>query len=386
MIGVAHLVTGLAVGGTEIALLRLLSRMDRSRFRNTVISLSGPGALAAPIRALGIEVYCLGLSAKRPNPLKLWQLIRLIRRIRPQVLQTWLYHSDLAGLAGAKLAGVDALAWNVRCSEMEERYRTGLGGLLVKMLARLSAIPDVVVINSQAGIRTHEAFGYHPRRWELIANGIDVDRFRPDPLARKSVRSELGIEPEAILVGLIARFDPIKCHKDFLQAAARLDQDTPVYFVLAGARVENENHELTSQIEALGLGGRALLLGPRSDVPRLHASLDIAVCSSAGEGFPNMIAEAMACGVPCVTTDVGDAAALVKDTGLVVPAHAPEAMADALSQLIGKGAPHRRDLGDAARRRIAEHFGLARMVARYESLYSELTDGAGLTKPSAEPA
>lgn len=384
MVKVVHLITGLVRGGAETALYRLLAGMDRDRFENVVVSLTEAGAMAADIRALGVPVHAVRMSRAAPGPAAAWRLLRRLRAERPDILQTWLYHADLAGLVAGRLARVPAIAWNVRCAETDARYRRGLGGLVVRLLARLSSRPDVVVVNSEAGRRVHAALGYRPRRWLVAANGFDTALFRPDPAAPAALREALGLAPDCPVIGLVARYDPLKDHATFLRAAALLAGDEPeVRFVLVGAGADDGNPTLTGLVGELGLGGRVRLLGERRDVPALTAGFDIAACSSVGEGFPNVVGEAMACAVPCVATDVGDSAALVGETGRVVPPGDPGAMAAAWRELLEMGPAGRAELGRAARRRIEEEFTLAAAVGRYEALYAELAGSASGGAPSS---
>jgi len=241
--------------------------------------------------------------------------------------------------------------------------------------ARLSRFPDVITLNSEAGKKAHQSLGYCASRMVMIPNGIDVELFKPDVAARCSVRAELGISDETPLIGLMARFDPMKDHATFLKAAGVLGRRQPgVHFLLAGTHVSAENAELSRCRRENGLDGRVHLMGCREDIARLTAALDIACSSSAfGEGFSNALGEAMACAVPCVTTDVGDAARIVADTGRVVPPRNPEAMAAAWAELIETSPDQRRDLGQRARKRVEENFTVEKTVESYETLYRELT-------------
>ena len=366
---IVHVITGLRVGGTEIMLAKLVARMDRGEFENVVVSLMDPGPVAERIRAVGITVHALGL---RPGPAALWgvaSLARLLRRERPQIVQTWLYHADLLGLFAARLARVPRVVWNLRCSNMDLRQYAASTALVVKLLARLSRLPDAVVVNSNAGQRWHEGLGYRPHRWEVIPNGFDLDRFRPDPDAPRRLRGELGLDAATVLVGHVARVDPMKDHAGFLAAAAIASVRPEVHFVLAGAGTET----LVDEVMALGLSGRTHLLGERSNVLALMQGFDIHCLSSAfGEGFPNVIGEAMACGVPCVSTDVGDAAAIVGNCGLIVPPSDPQALSRALIDMVDRGAETRAELGRAARARIAAKYALPRVIERYQEIYGEL--------------
>ena len=371
-IKVVHVITGLSLGGAETMLCNLLHHADRRRFRFDVVSLTPGGELRPSIEELGIPVSDLGLKPGVANPLALYRLHRHLRRVRPLILQTWLYHADLVGTLVAPFSGVQGLYWNIRCSDMGAAYYRGTTGLVVKALAALSRRPKAIVVNSRAGQREHDGFGYRPRRWEVIPNGVDLERFRPSAQDRSEVWSELGIPAEAIVIGLVARLDPVKGHDVFLGAAeiAGKNRDD-VHFVLVGEGCERGNALL--QPLAAGLPAERLhLLGRRRDVARLTAAFDIACCSSYSEGFPNVLIEAMACGLPCAVTDVGDCADIVADTGRVSAAGDARALARSLTSLIEEGPDGRRALGRAARLRAAEQYGAKAVTARYEALYAGL--------------
>ncbi|MCK9241490.1 glycosyltransferase, partial [Desulfocurvus sp.] len=332
MIRVLHLITGLNTGGAEMMLTKLVAGMDPAGFEPHVVTLLGEGPLAARVRAAGASVESLGLARGRVAPSAVWRLTRLLRRVRPDVVQTWLYHADLLGLVAARLARVGRVVWNLRCSNMDFAHSGRLTRYTVAACARLSSLPDAVVANSRVAVDVHRALGYRPRRVEVIPNGFDMHRFAPDPAARGSVRAELGVAPGAPLVGMVARFDPQKDHATFLRAARAVADARPdAQFVLLGDGVQADNPEMAALVRAAAPGLRPHLLGRRDDVARLAAALDVAVLSSAyGEGFPNVVGEAMACGVPCVVTDTGDSAAVVGGTGRVVPPRDAPALADAV--------------------------------------------------------
>lgn len=369
---ILHLITGLASGGAEMMLYKLVSGMDRQRFRPVVVSLTTGGAVAERIADLGIPVHSLGMRRGQPTPQSLWWLATLLRRERPAILQTWLYHADLLGLLVAPLAGGMPVIWNVRSSNMDMSHYSRLSAWTVRACARLSQHPRAVVINSATGRAFHERSGYRPREWALIPNGFDLQQFRPDAAARAATRAELGIPPDAFAVGLMARRDPMKDHPTFLRAAALLRHRHPeVHFILAGQGVTSEDPELRRLIEAGDLGAHAHLLGERRDMPQLLAALDVAsLTSTFGEGFPNVVGEAMACAVPCVVTDAGDAAAIVGDTGFVVPFRDPAAIAAAWERLIDLPPEERQALATRARQRVAEHYSLAAIIGQYEDLYA----------------
>jgi glycosyltransferase involved in cell wall biosynthesis len=370
-IRVTHLVTDLGRGGAEVFLQRLVTA-PQDGIKHRVISLTSEGELGAELRAAGIEVAALSLSGIGGAPRVLKRLRRLLRDDKPDVLMTWLYHADFFGTVAAALGPSLQLVWNIRCADMDLSKYGYVSRVLPHVLARIARRPAVVVANSQAGRHIHEQYGYAPRRWEILPNGFDMQSFRPDPARAATIRAALGIDPAAPVVGLFARVDPMKDHATFLNAAEILARARPdVLFLLAGRGTDSA--AFGSLIgDRAELRGRLILLGERRDIPELMAATNIVVCSSLTEGFPNTIGEAMASGVPCVSTDVGDAAALIGDTGAVVPKADPAALAHKLEEFLAMDPQARAGLGAAARRRIEEKFSLQAIVARYASLFREL--------------
>ena len=242
-IRVVHVITGLSVGGAELALYRLVSAMDRQQFHSLVVALGTEGQTGGRIRAAGVEVRSLGMARRPADACGLAALVKLLRDAQPDVVQTWMYHANLIGTLGARLAAVRRLAWNVRTSDFVGRHPSRairvVSGLCA-LATRTRLAPDVVVVNSEAGRTAHGAQGYRARRWEVIPNGFDLERFRPDATARTEVRRELEVREDATLVGHVARLDPMKDHEGFLRAMALVRSELPgVRCVLAGPGVDD---------------------------------------------------------------------------------------------------------------------------------------------------
>jgi len=365
MLTIAHLITGLETGGAERMLARLVATTDRRRFRSIVISLTGPGAIGPQIEASGVALYTLGARRGLPDPRAVVRLARILRERRPDIVQTWLYHADLLGLLAWLLGRAPHLVWNFRATE-------SIGSTVVrKLLGWFSGVPDAVIVNSVAGQRYHQGLGFHPRRWIHIPNGFDTALLKPDPASRQHRRDELGLAGDAVAILLPARYHPLKDHANFLAAAALLSARRPeLRYAFVGAGIGPDNPALAAAIAAHGLGDRVLLLGERRDLDALYPAFDIvSLSSSIGEGFPNVLGEAMCCGIPCVATDSGDAALIIGDTGAVVPPRDPAALAAAWDRVVAVGPEGRRALGAAARERIVQHYNLAAIVARYEAVY-----------------
>jgi glycosyltransferase involved in cell wall biosynthesis len=372
---ITHIITGLNVGGAETMLHQLLSHTNTSVFDTEVVSLTDIGPIGDQIQALGVPVSAMGMQRGVPNPLGLMRLATWLRRSRPDVVQTWLYHADMIGGLAATVAGVRALAWGIHMSYLDTQSSKRTTMWTVKACARLSHyLPRKIICCAQSSQRVHAEIGYAAEKMVVIPNGFDLERFKPDRAVRSSVRQELGIPDEAPLIGLIGRFHPQKDHHHFVRSAALLHARLPeAKFLLCGDGIDWQNQALAGWIEEAGLRDSFYLLGRRQDTHRICAALDILALSSAyGEAFPMVVGEAMACGVPCVVTDVGDSALMVGDTGRVVPAKDPGALATAWLELITIGPAARHELGAAARQRIEKYYSIALIAAQYTHLYQEL--------------
>lgn len=375
---IIHVITTLGTGGAEMMLLKLLSNINRDLFDSEVITLIDVGPVGEKIHALGIPVKALGMRRGIPDPRGVLRLVKLLKKRRPHLLQTWMYHADLIGGLAARLVGNIPVTWGIHHSTLtlEGNKRTTIW--TAKICACLSRmIPEKIVCCSEASKYVHAKLGYVSKKMIVIPNGFDLEAFRPEAEARLSVRRELGISPEAFVIGLVGRFDPQKDHRNFITAAGILinsmgEIKPEIHFVLCGNKITWENWELAEPITKAGLRHRFHLLGRRDDLPRLNAALDISSSSSYSEGFPSVLGEAMACGVSCVATDVGDSALIVGSTGRVVPPKNPEALASAWRELIQMDLGERAALGAAARQRVLEKFNLPTIVGRYETLYQEI--------------
>jgi glycosyltransferase involved in cell wall biosynthesis len=374
-ISIVFLTTGLGVGGAETMLYKLLTCLDRTKFIPQVVSLVDRGPMSEKIRMLGVPLRSLGMRPGRPHPLPVLRLARWLRQVRPNIMQTWMYHADLVGGLAAKLTGNLQVVWGIRQSDLNPVGNKRLTFYTVRACARMSRwLPARIVCCSQASKKVHTALGYAREKMIVIPNGSDLSAFKPDQAARESMRRELGISDEALIIGLVARFHPQKDHRNFIQAAGLLHRHrADVHFVMCGKEVSWDNAQLTHWIQSAGIREHCHLLGERYDMPRLTAAFDVASTSALyGEGFPNVIVEAMSCGIPCVVTDVGDSAFIMDGTGRVVPPADPAALASAWRQLLGLGREERDQLGLAARQRVKQHFDLPDIVSRYETLYQEL--------------
>jgi len=380
---VAHVIPGLISGGTPITLRRLLAA---SRFEAEVVSLTPLGNIGEQIRRLGVPVTSLEMGRIVSNTTAIARLALWFRQRRPDVVQTWQYHADLVGGLAARLGTSAPVLWNIRRSEfLPGAAKPATIWMMRACIALSHRIPTRILCCSHASYSSHARLGYPLDSMVVVPNGFDLKAFRPDAAARATIRRELGVSEDDVLIGAVANYRPEKDFANFFGAAARLLADRPrVRFLICGFRIGWDNEALAHPIRELGLADRFSLLRHRADVARIDVALDIACSSSNSEGMPNAIGEAMACAVPCVVTDVGDCAELVGDTGRVVPARDSAALASALRDLIDAGPARRRELGAAARRRVAAQFGLQTFVDNYRRIYEEVCDerrGKGFGRP-----
>ena len=369
---VIHIITGLSTGGAERALYNLLKGGLSSEFDSYVISLSNEGTIGPQIKALGVPVITLGMKAGRPTLAGILKLRKVIKEFQPDVIQGWMYHGNLAAsLARLFASNKPALAWNIRQSLYEIKKEKRLTRQVIKLNRFLSHSVDTVLYNSQLSRQQHEAFGFSGSKGLVIPNGINCEQFSFSVNARKTVRKELAIPEFALVVGHVARFHPMKDHANFLQSAVKVLDDFPeTHFLLSGRGVDNKNSDINKFIPD-SFRQQFHLLGERTDIAELMSAMDILCSSSWSEAFPNVLGEAMACGLPCVATNVGDSALIVGDCGIVVPPKDSDALACGIQSLMSLGSAERIKLGELASNRIKENFMLEVITQRYVDLYKE---------------
>lgn len=368
MVRVLHVIGSLETGGAETALARICLATRELGLDHRVLVLGPVGPLADELQTAGTPVL-----APRVDLSDGVRFLRLPATWRPQVVQGWMYHGSLAASAlQPVLFPGAALAWNIRCGlDTPGRYRSSTWNL-IRMLAALSQVPGVILYNAVSARGAHEAAGYASGCGEVIPNGFDLEKFRPDSLARQKFRSGLGVRDGVALLGLAARFHEEKNPGLFLRALARLPGH--VHGLMVGSGMVAGNPALACQIRDLGLMGRVHLLGERRDMWHVMASLDVAVSASWNEGFSNTLGEAQACGIPCVATAVGDSPALVGGLGRLVVPGDDGAMADALVDLLALSGEERVALGYRCRQRMQDMYGLPSVARRYSAVYQRLVD------------
>lgn len=367
---VTHVISGLRAGGAERALQQLVVGTS-DVIDHAVVSLTTDGPIGRSLAAHGVPVAAAAMRPTVAGAAGVFRVRRLVRSTRPDVVQTWLYHADLIGGLAARSLRIPVV-WGVRQTAPDTAGNKRHTRLAAALGARLSSVvPARIVCNSEAARLDHVAMGYDASRMVVIPNGVDTDRFRPDIEARHALRHELGLDDDMPLVGLVARFDPQKDHATFMEAAARVVAARPdVHVVLCGRDVPPASQLIAGQAGRVALDGHVHVLGERDDVATVTAALDVAVSSSVfGESFPNAVAEAMACGVAVVATDLPGTARVAGGHALLVPAGDGTALASAVLDALATPATERRARGAAARAYIEAAFTQAAAFTRSVELY-----------------
>lgn len=368
---IVHVITGLGIGGAESMLLQLIKASDRSKLKHVVLTLSAANAMVPEFEALGITVMNLR-AAGLGSLTAFFRARKLIKAFGPDVLMTWLHHSDLFGVMLRVAMPSLPLVWNIRCSKLSLDELPWRNLVIVRVLAWLSWIPSIIVANSVAGKREHIAVGYRAARWRVLPNGFDTKRFTLNRDTGLKVRTASGIPMDGFVIGLVGRYHPMKGFDLFIRIAGRLAKTSRVaHFVLVGTDVDATNAELRDLIAAAELEGRVTLLGQRTDIADVMNAFDVIACTSTSEGFSNVIGEAMSCGVPCVATDVGDNATLVGPGGSIVAAGDADALLTELIRMVEMPPELFQELKIRARTHILKNFAIEDVAYRYEKLFNE---------------
>jgi glycosyltransferase involved in cell wall biosynthesis len=368
---ILHVITGVEVGGAEMALYRLILEFRGSEYEHTVIALTPGGGLYTRFVESGIKLVVLDI---RRSPVSgMLRLCRLMRTLQPDIVQTWLYHADFLGGLAARIAGIRNVIWGIRTTDVNvgcARATTFVRRLCASLSRR---VPHTIVCVAEAARRSHSLIGYDAARMVVVGNGFDLSALTSSQSQRSQLRAQCGFAAGDIVLGTLGRFNLDKDHASFVKAAGQLARrHERLRFLMVGKDLDAGNDELMRWIAETGYADRFVLLGERTDVAACLAAMDIFCLSSRTEAFPNVVGEAMAMGLPCVATDVGDVAVLMADTGVIVPKANPDALAQGVAGLVALGADYRAQMGQRARERIRATFSMASVRKRFERIYDNV--------------
>lgn len=369
---IVYVINSLNVGGAEMALKKLLLNLPPET-KVKVITLKSEGRIADELKSLNVDVLCLGMRNIFYFPRAVLKLSKIIKEIKPDIIHSWLYYSDLVASLSGKISGVDHVVWGVRTTELKENSFLTL--FIRKVLAFLSySIPSKIVCVAESAKIKHVKIGYDARKMLVIGNGfvsIDIDRRNGS-----DIRRSLGISDDSIVIGCVGRFSQDKAQDLFVAAASIISKKySNVAFLLVGRGNDYSNSKLVSWISHAGLQQKFILLGECNNVPELLSAMDIFCLPSRTEGFPNVLGEAMLHGLPCVSTCCGDAEVILGNTGILSRHIESGSIAMALDNMLSLPLSERKSLGEAAKQRIINNYTIECCVSKYLDLYKELLEG-----------
>jgi len=367
---VLHIISGLKDGGAEASLYRLV--LNNSENKHGIISLTDGGKYGPLLSNLNCPLYLIGIDGHFLRLRNFLEIYRSIKAFRPDAIQTWMYHADLIGAIFSIFFSIP-LFWGIHNTVLVSGVSKARTILVARLCAAFSYFRGNKIICCALSAKlAHISIGYNEKKMVVIPNGYDLQEFNRDTGKRTQMRQELGIDINAVVVGMVGRYDPYKDHANFLDALQINKEKNCEYIsLLVGAGMDSSNIPLVEAIKSRNLGDSVLLLGRRSDIPAIMNAVDLHVLSSSAEAFPNVLAEAMACGTPCVTTDVGDAKLIIGDTGWVVPRCSPELLAHSIRVALEEKQKSKdwRTRQESARKRIVDNYSIQAMVVAYNNLW-----------------
>ncbi|WP_448366141.1 glycosyltransferase [Fluviibacter phosphoraccumulans] len=369
---VMHVISGLTVGGAEIMLYRVATQCGSGQIRHTVVSMSDLGAVGQQLQAAGVPVFSLNI----PNGHLTWAGVRDFRKLLkeqcPDVVQTWMFHADFfAGLLARLFSDIPVI-WNIRQSDTsDDKFVKRVLALVLNPVLSYF-VPDRIICCGEAIKTVYARKGYCP--WKLISvpNGCDTVRYQAGAAVRAATRERFDLAGSDLAVGVVGRFHIMKDHECFVRAMGLLRAAWPqTVAVFCGEGLTADNAELVGWLQAAGFPlERCRFLGRQTDMPQIYPMLDVLVSSSrSGEGFPNVLVEGMACGVTCVTTDVGCSREIVGEAAQVLTPGQPEKLATAISCVLEDVVRDPVGVSASARARVVQNFSFDRTMTAYEQLY-----------------
>lgn len=369
-LNLVFIIISLDTGGAQSILIRLLRLINRDKFNITVISLTDKGELGAMVEELGFPLITIGMSRNIFNIFALIRLYKVVRELNPDVVHTWMYHSDFFGGLTAKLLDIKLIIWGIRSADFFSSETPKSTKLIVRACAWLSnLVPNVIVYNSQKGLNFHNNLGYAPYKSMVIYNGVDINRFKPNKNSRSLLRNKLHIRNDKKIIGLIARYDGLKNHEGFIKMAAYINEvEKDCDFLMVGNNIKG-NEVLLSLVDDLNLNNNFHLVESVTDIEKVISGLDAIVITSVSEAFPNVLIESMACGVPCFSTNVGDVKYVIQNQDWIVPVGDMRQLAGLCLNYLNLDNFSQSIIKKNIRLRACEKFDSTLMVQNYESIY-----------------
>ncbi|MTI46835.1 MAG: glycosyltransferase [Firmicutes bacterium] len=367
MIKIIHIITGLGSGGAENMLYKLIKYSDKEKYYHEVISLMDEGTVGQKIKDEGVKVHSLELSSYN-----VFQSIMKVRRICKSfdLVNTWLYHADVLGFLVSKIFLRKKLIWNIRHSNLDKSANKRTTFLLIRINSYLSTLVDKITYNSKKAYENHNKIGYSGKEQIIIPNGFEVDKFKFEKAYRKKIRSELSLTDDDKIIITVGRWDIQKDYPTLIKALKLTkEKNNEFKMIMVGTNLSGRNKDLVELIDSNDLQENILLLGRQDNIPELLSAADIYVSSSLGESFSNSIGEAMACGLRCIVTDVGDSKDIVGNEGRIVGAGDFHALS---KEILAEINNDNLDRNYNARQKVINDYGIFQITKRFEENFTDL--------------
>lgn len=369
---IVHIIVGLNVGGAELMLQRLvLNSSKKEHFEHSIISLTDLGVIGPNLQKQGIKVDTLNMNSLSSLPFTLLKLRNLIKKINPDVVQTWMYHADLLGGLAAKSLGIKNIIWGIRTTDIEESASKQTV-YLSKICARLSYIvPTKIACVAEKAKEYHVNIGYDERKFKVIPNGFNLSKFYFDPDVRFLMRKQLQLDEKELVIGHIGRFDYAKNQVNFIKACiSLLSKGFKFKVLMAGRNVSLNNPKIAELFINNEYINNFIFLGEITNTPSFYCAIDIFCLCSYTEGFPNVLGEAMACENVCLSTDAGDAKLIMEPFGIEIESPQAADIARAIEENILLSTHiNFKNIGKNNRKKIEKYYSLISVIKQFESLY-----------------
>ena len=368
---IVHVITGLKNGGAENILYKICQHDQLNN--HIVISITSGGKYFLLLKKIGIKVYCMNM--KFYSILNFFYLIKLLYILKPDIVQTWLVHGDFIGSIAARIAGIKNIVWTILYSKLDTNLEKIRTIIIIKILAKLSyIIPKLIIVVSKDSQKNCQNLKYHKKKLHLVSSGFDLSLFKISKYQKLFFKKKIKIKKQTPLIGLVARYHPIKDHENLFNALSIIkSKDKKFCCVLVGPNTNRKNKVLLNKVKRFQLGNSVKLLGPTNNIPQVMNGLDVNILCSKSEGFPSVIAEAMACGTPCIVTNVGDSALIVGKTGWIVPPNDSVKLANAIEKALSEMDKNNwKKRSNQARLRIKKNFGINKMIKSYNLIWSKV--------------
>ena len=370
---IIHIISSLDFGGAEKTLFNICKN-DKNN-EHIIISLTNLGEYGKILKKKNFSVHVCDMKSTIFSLFSFYCLIRILKKYKPDIVQTWMYHGDFVGSFAARIAGVKKIIWGIRHGNLEFGKSKLTTILISRLLAKLSwSIPKLIIVCAKSAMNFHEKIGYDRKKMYLINNGYDLSIFKKTKIKKTSIREVHKINKKTPLLATVGRYSYEKDHKNLFKALKILKtKNFKFRYLLIGPKINYDNSELVSQIKMYNLEDVVILLGIRKDIPIIMREIDLHILSSNSEAFPNVVAEAMACGVPCVVTNVGEASFIVGKTGWVVPPNNPVSLSNSIKKALAElGTKKWKSKSNLARLRIKKNFEINNMINAYKIAWGKI--------------